>query len=331
MKAISSVIASILMLLVTIAIAGTAYMYITGVFTRQTATSFSITNSYQDVMYVSNDGTTMINGFTATVDNQPVQIAVVPNIGGLVGYWSFNDGSGSTITRDSSGLNNTGTLVNMNTSGNETSGWATDCKYGNCLRFDKVDDTISVGDKNSLEPQRFSLVAWIKHLGSTDFQTIHTKSTYGTFEGYEIYVIPNNRIEFWMGNGVQSFSFTSNSILNPNTWYHVIGIYDGGSMKIYINGLPDNELPTGSQTIYYAGTSFAVGSHYSGRYFNGTIDEVSVYNRALSDQEVRQLYSGLLLPGKTATVRLLTSLSKGFHNVRLCTSGMCRSGHVMIV
>ncbi len=108
MKAISSVISTILMLLVTISIAGMVYLYITGIFTSRTATSFSISYSYGNDIIISNDGTNPIIEFTrVTVDDLPVEYTVIPQDDSLVGYWKFDEGSGNK-TYDSTINNNNG-------------------------------------------------------------------------------------------------------------------------------------------------------------------------------------------------------------------------------
>lgn len=71
--------------------------------------------------------------------------------------------------------------------------------------------------------------------------------------------------------------------------------------------------------------------------FDGIIDEVAIYNKALSESEIKQLHSGkqlhsvLVSPGQLATIKPLTELSKGTHTLRLCTSSMCNTALLTIV
>ena len=73
-KGISSVIATVLMLAITIALVGIAWMFVSGVFTATTATAFSIVDSYQYIVTIRNDGTVPITSLTATVDGNNVNI-----------------------------------------------------------------------------------------------------------------------------------------------------------------------------------------------------------------------------------------------------------------
>jgi len=75
-KGISSVIATVLMLAIVIALVGIAWMFVSGVFTATTATAFSIVDSYQDTVTIKNDGNVPITSLTATVDGISVYIDV---------------------------------------------------------------------------------------------------------------------------------------------------------------------------------------------------------------------------------------------------------------
>ncbi|MBU5537116.1 MAG: LamG domain-containing protein [Candidatus Aenigmarchaeota archaeon] len=99
---------------------------------------------------------------------------------------------------------------------------------------------------------------------------------------------------------------------------------DNGFMGFYINGELNNfRTRIGTPTLTYFNV-FNIGAELQGRSpFSGIIDEVRIYNRALSESEIKQLHSGLVSPGQTATIKPLISLSKGTHTLRLCTSSMC--------
>ncbi|MBI5872042.1 LamG domain-containing protein, partial [archaeon] len=209
---------------------------------------------------------------------------------GLVGYWKFGEGSGST-TNDSSGYNNHGTLTSMNTVGNATSGW-TDGKYGKALRFDGVDDYVNVGNSSSLgvglEETSMSVAFWFKP-DTTDFVNgvISKQPSYGV-EG--------------MGSGGIRLLFTStvpdvvrinsNPVVGTaNTWYHVVFVKDGTAGKAYVNGADQTASSDVLDDVAPTTNNLIIGSWYTGsERFNGTIDEVRIYNRALSADEISQLY-----------------------------------------
>jgi hypothetical protein len=107
--------------------------------------------------------------------------------------------------------------------------------------------------------------------------------------------IANNKLQFVLSiNSVQQ-KLTTATALNANTWYHIAATYDGSSMKIYINGVLDaSKSQTGSVN---SNGAFNVGYLYNtSRNFNGKVDEVRVWKRALSQTEISQNMCNVTLP-----------------------------------
>jgi len=107
--------------------------------------------------------------------------------------------------------------------------------------------------------------------------------------------IANNKLQFVLSiNNVQQ-KLTAATALNANTWYHVAATYDGSTMKIYINGVLDaSKSQTGSVN---SNGAFNVGYLYNtSRNFNGKVDEVRVWKRALSQTEISQNMCNVTLP-----------------------------------
>jgi hypothetical protein len=84
---------------------------------------------------------------------------------------------------------------------------------------------------------------------------------------------------------------------------------------------------------YQIPSDIYLGMVYTGGGFNGIIDEVRVYNRALTEQEIKASYNigSIIKPGTTATMKIFNTFSKGTHTVRVCTPSMCRIGYLTIV
>ncbi len=204
---------------------------------------------------------------------------------GLVGYWNFDEGSGTTAS-DSSGSGNNGTLVNGPT-------W-TDGKVGSgALSFDGSNDYVSMGNSNNAPPT-FTLSAWVKHNIPENNVGIAGKHTGGN--GYYLSTFYNG------SNGIRKVSLTinsttisSNGSFPEGTWIHVVGVFDGTNAMLYLNGVFDKSAPSLAPNPTSAG--FFVGAQNATR-FNGLIDEVRLYNRALSAQEVLDIYNdGSSAPG----------------------------------
>ncbi|NIF05591.1 T9SS type A sorting domain-containing protein [Chryseobacterium sp. Tr-659] len=107
--------------------------------------------------------------------------------------------------------------------------------------------------------------------------------------------VANNKVQFVLSiNNVQQ-KLASTTALNANTWYHVAATYDGTTMKIYINGVLDaSKSQTGSVS---SNGAFNVGYLYNtSRNFNGKVDEVRVWKRALSQTEISQNMCNVSVP-----------------------------------
>jgi hypothetical protein len=220
---------------------------------------------------------------------------------GLVGYWSFNgqDISGTTAY-DRSGQGNNGTLTNGPT--------PTFGKVGQALSFDGTDDYIDAGNNSSVRPSfPFSVSSWMKLsslASSTPILTSSDVASSGIYSGFTLLVATDGSIEARVGNdgGCVSWarkSFTTSSgVITTGAWYHVSAVFtDINTFAIYVNGVNQTGTLAGeSDTIAYAaGNKLRIGVMYDtcssvSRYANGVIDEPRIYNRALSADEVKNLY-----------------------------------------
>jgi len=210
---------------------------------------------------------------------------------GLVLYLPFDEGTG-TIAYDYSGNGNNGTLVNFNFTA--TSGW-TIGKVGGALIFDGVDDYVNLPSSNL----NTSSLRYILRGGasSSPFTIVFWKNSQVP--------VTNN---YWIGrvgwtNGIDldcrfilydasNNSYSTTFSCTHNNWEFIVASWDKSVMKFYFNGkkveersfssiLKDNSSPVqiGGQT----GVTW---------YFAcGLIDEVRIYNRALSDAEIQALYN----------------------------------------
>lgn len=224
---------------------------------------------------------------------------------GLVGYWRFDEGHGN-IVYDSSGFDNHGLIFGV-------AKWING-KYGKALDFDGIDDYAIIQDSPSLRVQSFTLAAWI-YMTARPYQAGHpghphvciinklhhynTSTVAGYKLDFEYPTATDDTLVISIGNGTaQRFLVEYNSIndLTLNQWHQIVGTYDGSTAKLYIDG----ELKAsnqGSYTILHDNTPLCFSREisqpiYDG--FNGIIDNVIVYNRALGAEEVQAQYTSLL-------------------------------------
>jgi len=205
----------------------------------------------------------------------------------LVGYWRFENESLGYAT-DYSGWNNTGTLTNMNNTGNSTSGPTTDGKFGKSMQFDGVNDYISVPDSNNWDfPADFTVDFWVR-FNAIGHSYDLVGNGYITGPGWLVYFSNSNKqLQAWIGGNFNR----ANMSFNPTTgvWYHVALIRSGSNLYFAVNGT----LGTASTyaTAISSTKELRIGHDPDDtNYLNGTIDEVQIWNRALSADEILAYY-----------------------------------------
>ena len=215
-------------------------------------------------------------------DLLPIKAAKA-QVAGLVAAYNFNEGSG-TSAADSSGNGHTSTLANGPT-------WTTG-KYGDALSFDGADDYVNVPDAASLDLTSWTISAWIypTSLPFVTWKTILCKGgdctnyylqTYGTeLEG---------GFESPAGNW-RRFR-TTGATLQLNTWYHVAFTFDDAANtgKVYISGV-ERFSKTETAVPVTTATPLRIGTDNWDENWSGLLDDLRIYNRALSAQEIQDLY-----------------------------------------
>mgnify|MGYP000374320919 CR=1 FL=1 len=213
---------------------------------------------------------------------------------GRVGYWSFNEGSGS-MAYDGSGNGNDAALVNGPV-------W-TEGRRGSALLFDGVDDMVVVPYSPKLSLDKFTVEAWIKRHGDKEANILVKRYQPDWKDNYGLHARADGTIaasayspDIWTWFGVTSV----NKIVSGQ-WYHIAGTYDRQTFKIYINGELDNEKAF-TYRPYQNNYPMVIGRGCTGDpcifrpsspSFDGIIDEVAIYGRALSGEEIRLQYIGI--------------------------------------
>jgi len=227
-------------------------------------------------------------------------------INGLVGYWSFDSGAmGTTSAQDLSGRNNTGWLMG---------GVAKVIgKLGQALSFNGTSRYVNMGNVADLGIGDATIVAWIKPTnvsqasqiickrqndGGYPMYTLSVGSTVGSAlnSSKKISAMFNDRYEVCSGT-TQAYR-TTNDVVDGN-WHHVVTVRKSGiAPKIYIDGV-DSAVTSacgssGNTNVNTTNTAqFGVGACVHGGplgLYNGLVDDVRIYNRALSASEVSSLY-----------------------------------------
>jgi len=159
--------------------------------------------------------------------------------------------------------------------------------------------------------QRPTVMARIKRTGTGTILGANVPGFSSDGRGYCLNVGPGGQVRFFIGNASGSFKVvTGSTVLQTNTWYHVAGLYDGTYLKVYVNGVLDGTTNVGSVTISYTSRAncgpipptlyigllhndYNTAWNYTPHLFapfNGIIDEVKLYNRALTLGEIQKDY-----------------------------------------
>ncbi|NND11461.1 MAG: LamG domain-containing protein, partial [Flavobacteriaceae bacterium] len=157
------------------------------------------------------------------------------------------------------------------------------------LDFDGIDNFTQVGDKVDLGGS-FTASSWIKTDGANALgsdKTIVAKNN-GTV-GYKFFVTNSNIVSFSVGTTAAD-RIDSNTAIPDNVWHHVSVSYDGSIARLYIDGVLDNSKTLTSPTPN--GSEFAIGAVFVDKadvrdYFKGSIDEIRVWDTALTPDQLR--------------------------------------------
>jgi|GEM_PF-1015829 len=209
-------------------------------------------------------------------------LASSPPPSGLVGYWKFDEGSG-TIAADSSGNGRTGTLTNGPT-------W-TAGKLGNAVGLDGLNDYVAAGTSLDTPSLPFTLAAWVKPTSFADWNTILAKrdSFAPTDMRFGWLIWNTTGVVVLQSSGGNSAIFAYVPPLNA--WTHLVTVARSGGTDLYVNGVL-NETTNQFSLDSDAAALVRIGSADAQDFFAGTIDDVRVYNRALSAGEIADVMAG---------------------------------------
>lgn len=202
---------------------------------------------------------------------------------GLVGAWLLDDGKGEAV-KDSSDNGLDGKIAKGKPK------WV-DGKFGGAMEFGGQ-DMVTVDDDNALDLEEFTIAAWVNiPKVSGAWQIIASKEHRGpTGRNYGLFGHINS--------GVVHYSFTTNSgwksfdaktVVTDGDWHHVAGTYDGSDFKLYLDGAVDAQVSPGTKPDNHDNFLFIGGCDIGNYWMTGTIDEVVLYERALSEQELNEL------------------------------------------
>ena len=222
---------------------------------------------------------------TATSSNAVVEVydpICIDPPAGLVGWWAA-EGNAYDALCANNGTTNGGVSY--------VSG-----EVGQAFSFDGTSGTVIIPDSTALRiTNQITIECWINAQNTSGDQSLVAKmGGSGGNNGYQFF-LHNNTLTAQFnspGQGWPSSTVSSTAPLYLGLWYHVAWTYDQSVMKLYLNGLPVATNAVGAHAIAASSSRLRIsGDDNSHIYFKGLIDEVSVYNTALSDAQIQAIYN----------------------------------------
>ena len=279
-----------------------ANIYVNGVNTGTTSSINNVINNTQPIKIGNNNLGAIFNGdidqvriFNKAITSTEVttlynEVAcektcttdtpqIVPD---CIAYYKLD---GNATDSNGSGTLYDGTATNVS--------W-TQGRFGSAGGFNGTSSYINNGYIPSLVTQEFSISTWVKFSALTDNQTIASNyvSSGGTSRGWFIRYTSSNGLQFAFRNSTTDISLSNNYVPNISEWINVCVVISATSKTLYIDGVVNATL--GSDSIIYLGNQ----ETYFGRlgilgiqYLNGDIDQVRIFNKAISAEEVTTLYN----------------------------------------
>jgi RHS repeat-associated protein len=206
----------------------------------------------------------------------------------LVGYWKFDEGSGTEVYDSVSG--NYGTIYGGAT-------WTTGV-LDHALSFDGLNDYVEIQNNPKLQfdsEDCFTLACWIKTSDGSKDNCIRTQNDAAGYTGAYGLRVKDGVVNFFIRDQDNNLVvFSGPTLVNDGQWHHIAGIRDAvnDNLVIYVDGLQDNETVDTTVSSLDSHRAILIGSYLgTDEFFNGEIDEVRIYDRALPPDEVFQLYN----------------------------------------
>ncbi len=196
----------------------------------------------------------------------------------------FNENAGATFFADSSLKGNNATCT-----GNSCPTAGVDGYAGPALRFDGVDDYLDLGLRAALVGSGpFAVAAWIKTGSATRQVVIQQRSQTEANGEYMLEVLANGKVHCWtFGDGQYGFDLTSNRTVNDGQWHQLVVVRESdGSGTIYLDGVLDNSASAPARTLVPINVYIGADKRDNVGYFNGLMDEVEIYPKAFSAEQV---------------------------------------------
>ena len=217
----------------------------------------------------------------------------------LVAHWSFDEGFGQTA-KDGTGNGHDGTLGIGLGEDNSDPTWVNGLSSGMALKFDGDDDYIEVPHSDDLNLTDFTIFTWIY---SEEWDSTHGERFLVKGESYELNTQVGGYASVTMWNGGSWPSADSITPLELNNWHFLVGTYDQEEFKIYVDGELE-AVESHEDTTDTSNDVIRIGCNFGKAvFFNGTLDEMGIFNIALTQEEILDFYHQRILKYPSVTLQ----------------------------
>ena len=203
----------------------------------------------------------------------------------LIGWWRLDEGSG-TMAFDSSGYGNDARFEGSPM-------WVDDGKLGKALRFNGSSDYLAAPDSESLDinGDQLSIAAWINGEDWPAANHVARKvADTGTGSIYILRVQPDS-VRVYLNTSAGETIIQGTTALTTNEWFHIALTYDGAEARIFVNGQLDVSSDVSGE-LTQSNNELRIGRGEPAGYFVGMIDDVRLYNHALTESELLSAMEG---------------------------------------
>jgi hypothetical protein len=235
---------------------------------------------------------TLLLTLIITLSFTAITIAQVPSYvptNGLVGWWPFNGNANDESANGNNGTNNGATL--------------TSDRFGNvnsAYSFDGTDDFINMPEDSTMELNQHTISFWFNSsiLPNGRFDLIGKDNTTGNRQ-YVIQLESSGVIRNGVFTNIQPYIIDGNTIITTNNWINVLVTWDGIINRTYINSNLDTSISTLGNLLQDNWDLFFGGIPSFNQYYFGKLDDIGFWSRALTQQEITDLYNGCQLTVST--------------------------------
>lgn len=268
---------SLMEMLVAIAVVGIVLASVAGlVYVGLLAGSVSRENSFAQILI--QDMSSAVRGMAAS------EWRAMWGSAGLISYWGMNEGADVRLYDPVSG--NNATAVNAPI-------WEStaNCRAGRCLSFNGSTQFADIGSSPSFNTERITVAAWV-HSATTTADLAAISRFVGADGDWLLdHGSVASTYRFLVRIGGVNHLVQSSAGFSVGDWNHLVGTYDGSHLRLYVNGVERASAPIAGRLVANT-TAVRIGNRAANtHHWNGRIDEVRVFGRALSAAEVAAMHA----------------------------------------